>query len=73
MTLQTIATRRNHQNLVELIREEIRNLENKSWIVHFTWVKAHNNISGNEPAEQWAKEAACDGELDIHSFIQYSV
>jgi len=28
-------------------------------------VKAHNNNSGNELADQLAKEAACDGELDI--------
>jgi len=64
MTLEAIANQRNRQNLVELIREEITCLENNSWIVHFTWVKAHNN-SGNELADQLAKEAACGGELDI--------
>jgi ribonuclease HI len=53
--------------LVELIREEIRNLENNSWIVHFMWVKAHNNNNGNELADQLAKETACDGELKITS------
>jgi ribonuclease HI len=51
--------------LVELIKEEKRNLENDSWIVHFIWVKAHSNNNGNEMADQLAKEAACDGELDI--------
>jgi hypothetical protein len=28
-------------------------------------VKAHNNSSGNELVDQLAKEAACNGELDI--------
>jgi ribonuclease HI len=63
ITLEAIANRRNHQNLVEHIREEI-NLEKDNWIVHFTWVKAHDNY-GNELADQLAKEAACDSELDI--------
>jgi ribonuclease HI len=65
ITLEAIANPRNCQNFIELIREEIRNLENNSWIVHFTWVKAHNNNSGNELANQLAKEAACNGELEI--------
>jgi ribonuclease HI len=65
ITLEAIANPRSHQNLVELVREEIRNPQNNSWIVHFTWVKAHNNNSGNELADQMAKEAACDAEHDI--------
>jgi hypothetical protein len=64
ITLEATANPRNHQNLVEIIREEIRNLENNSWIVHFTWVKAHD-ISRYELADQLAKEAGCDRELDI--------
>ena len=51
--------------MIELIREETRNLKNNSWIVRFTWEKAHNKYSGNELADQLAKEAACDGELEI--------
>jgi ribonuclease HI len=51
--------------LVDLIGEEIRNLEKGSWIVHFTWVKAHDNNYGNELADQLAKEAASDDALDI--------
>ena len=65
MTLEAIANQRNRQNLIELIRKEIRCLENNSWIVHFAWAKAHNSNSGNELADQLAKEAVCDGELDI--------
>jgi len=65
ITLEATANPRNCQNFIKLIREEIRNLENNSWIVHFTWVKAHNNNIGNELADQLAKEAACNGELEI--------
>ena len=51
--------------MVELIGEEIRNLEKDSWIVNFTWVKAHDNNYGNELPDQLAKVAASDDALDI--------
>jgi len=63
ITLEAIANPRNHQTLVESIRKEIRTLEEDGWIVHFTWVKAHDNNPGNELADQLAKEAACDNSL----------
>jgi ribonuclease HI len=62
--LEAIANPRNH-NLVELIREEIRKLEKESWIIHFTWVKVHDNNYVNELTDQLAKEAASDDALDI--------
>jgi hypothetical protein len=65
ITLEAIANPRNHHNLVELMREEIRNLEKDSWKVHFTWVKAHNNNYRNELTDQLVKEAAGDNALDI--------
>jgi len=65
ITLEAIANPRNHHNFVKLIREEIRNLEKDSWIVHFTWVKAHDNNYGNELADQLAKEEGSDDALDI--------
>ncbi len=42
ITLDAIANPRNHQHLVEQIREGVRSLEKDSWSIHFTWVKAHN-------------------------------
>jgi len=51
--------------LIKLIREEIRNLEKDSWIVHFTWVKAQDNNYGNELAVQLVKEATSDDALNI--------
>jgi predicted house-cleaning noncanonical NTP pyrophosphatase (MazG superfamily) len=60
-TPNAIANPRNHQNLVQQIRDEIRRLENK-WTIHFTWVKAHDYNFGNELAEKLAKEAASSSE-----------
>ena len=64
ITLDAIQNPRNHQRLIEQIREEIRALENDKWSIHFTWVKAHNDNLGNEMADQLAKDAASnrDGE-----------
>ena len=64
ITLEAIANPRNHQNLVESIRKEIRKLEDDGWTIHFSWVKAHNN-HGNELADRLAKEAASDNNLEI--------
>ena len=60
ITLKAIVNSRNHHNLDELIREEIRKLEDDRWTIHFSRVKAHDNNQGNELADQLAKEAACD-------------
>jgi len=72
ITLDAIANLRNHQNLVEQIRVEIRRLEKDNWTIHFTWVKAHN-IYGNELADQLAKEATTSTEEEtIYSKIPKS-
>ena len=63
ISLEAIANPRNPQSLVESIRKEIRTLEKDGWIVHFSWLKAHNNNLGNELADQLAKEAACNNGL----------
>jgi len=65
ISLDAIANPSNQQNLVERIRDEIRSLENDNWIIHFTWVKAHNGNYGNDIADHLAKEAACGSDVDI--------
>jgi ribonuclease HI len=64
VALDAIANPRNHQNLVEQIKKEIRRLENDTWNIHLTWVKAHDNY-GNELADRLAKEAACSSDVEI--------
>jgi hypothetical protein len=61
ITLDTTANTRNHHNLIQQIREGIRKLEEYNWAIHFTWVKAHNNL-GNQLADQLAKKASNSGE-----------
>jgi len=65
ITLNAIAIPRNHQHLIELIRDEVRRLEKDNWSIHFAWVKAHNNNVGNEIADQLAKKAVSgrDGKI----------
>jgi ribonuclease HI len=62
ITLEATANPKNHQNLVEQIREGVRRLEKYNWTIHFTWVKAYNDNFGNELADQLAKKAASRGE-----------
>jgi ribonuclease HI len=64
ITLEAIANPRNHQNLLEQIRDEIRRLETDNWTIHFTWVKAHDDNYGNELADKLAKEAASRSEAE---------
>jgi len=62
ITLDATANPRNHQNLVEQIREGVRRLEKDNWTIHFTGVKTHNDNFGNKLADQLAKKAANSGE-----------
>jgi ribonuclease HI len=64
ITLDAIVNPRKHKNLGQLIRDEIRRLENDNWTIHFTWVKAYNDNFGNELADQLAKEAASSSEAE---------
>ena len=57
ITVDSFANPRNHQHLIELIRDEVRRLQKDNWSIHFTWVKAHNDNVGNEIADQLAKKA----------------
>jgi ribonuclease HI len=43
---------------------------NQNWLICFGWVKARTGIKENELADQLAKEAAEDGELNIQGATQ---
>jgi len=47
------------------IRNKIRHLSMKNWTIHFTCVKAHIGIEGNETADKLAKAAAQDENQNI--------
>jgi ribonuclease HI len=74
ITVDANANPRNHQHLVEQIREGVSSLEKDSCSIHFTWVKAHNN-SGNEIADHLAKKAAIrrDGETAYNRILKNAV
>ena len=58
ITLDSLENQRNQNNLIVLIREQTKKLETQNWIIHYTWIKAHNGNEGNERADQLAKQAA---------------
>jgi ribonuclease HI len=57
ITLDSIMSAKNHNDLVEEIRKKAVTLKKKNWEIEFKWVKAHAGIFGNEIADQLAKEA----------------
>ena len=58
ITLQLLQNKKMHTRLIELIRTKINEMEQHKWRVEFTWIKAHETHPGNETANQLAKEAA---------------
>lgn len=74
ITLESLRNSNNHLHLIERIRQQIRKLEQLSWSLHFTWVKAHVGNEGNELADCLAKQAASNDELPVsYSRIPASV
>jgi len=73
--IDATANCRNHQNLVEQIREGVRRLEKDNWTIHFTWVKAHNDNFWDELANQLAKKAASrrEGETAYSKILKSAV
>ena len=57
ITLDSIISAKNHENLIEEIRKRTVTLNKKNWKIKFKWVKAHAGIYGNETADRLAKEA----------------
>ena len=57
ITLQSLHNTRNHNHLIEAIREKLGKLDKKEWKIEIGWVKAHIGIQGNEVADKLAKQA----------------
>ena len=47
-------------------------MENQDWKIKLTWIKAHAGHHGNELADQTAKEAATNSDMDYYRRIPKS-
>jgi len=56
-TLDSLYNTDIHTFLIEEIRQNVREMENREWKIRFSWIKAHAGVSGNELADKLAKEA----------------
>jgi len=57
ITLLSLKNPKNRKNLIEEIRKKTATLKREKWKIVFTWIKAHAGNSGNELADQLAKDA----------------
>ena len=64
ITLQLLQNKKKHTRLIELIRTKINEMEQHKCSVEFTWIKAHVGHPGNEMADQLAKEAANNKNIE---------
>lgn len=67
ITMDLLRNNIKHNNLIHRIQETMRTLQQQQWMVHFTWVKAHIGILGNELADRLAKEAATNSDVRIYT------
>ena len=65
ITIDSLQNTRNHNNLINKIRHQVKHLENSKWRINFSWVKAHAGTFGNELADKLAKDAAREPEATI--------
>ena len=57
ITLLSLKNPKNRKNLIEEIRKKTATLKREKWKIVFTWIKAQAGNSGNELADQLAKDA----------------
>jgi ribonuclease HI len=64
ITLESLRNRKNHAYLIEKIRKKVIEIENQNWKIEFHWIKAHAGHHGKELADQRAKEAAINSDIN---------
>jgi len=69
ITLQLLQNKKKHSKLIEEIRTKAQEIEQREWRVEFRWIKAHAGHRGNEMADQQAKEAARNKNIE-ESYIK---
>jgi ribonuclease HI len=63
VTLQLLNNQKKHTHLIDK-NGKVTEMEQKDWKVEFSWIKAHAGHRGNEVADQLAKKAARDKNID---------
>ena len=64
ITLQLLQNNKKHTNLIEQIITKVIEMEQHEWRVDFRWIKAHAGYRGNEMADQQAKEATKNKNIE---------
>jgi ribonuclease HI len=64
ITLESLKNRKYHTYLIEKIRKKVVGMEKQNWKIEFNWIKAHAGHHGNELADQLAKEAATNSDIN---------
>ena len=64
ITLQVLQNKKKHTKFIERIGTKIIEMEQHEWRVEFRWIKAHAGHRGNEMADQQAKEAARNKNIE---------
>lgn len=65
ITLCLINDNKKQNTLIADILKTVHTLQQNMWLIHFSWVKAHIGIAGNEMADNLAKQAANDDTIEI--------
>jgi len=63
ISMDSIKNVKNHNYLIEEIREKLSKLERSSWAVTFVCVRSHAGILGNELVDQLTKTAAWNEDM----------
>ena len=64
ITLQLLQNQKKHTWLIEQMRTKVIEMEQHEWRVEFSWIKAHAGHRGNEMADQLAKAAANNKNIE---------
>lgn len=72
VTLDSLRNTKNHNQLIESIREKFRILSKQNWTIDIGWVKAHIGIQGNEMADKLAKRATVLEGLECYKKVPKS-
>jgi ribonuclease HI len=64
ISLQLLQNQKKHTHNIEQIRAKVIEMEEKEWLVEFSWIMAHAGHHGNELADQLAKETVSSKTIE---------